>query len=131
MDINTIPQVEKLLSVSSPKTHLDLITYSNEVSPEISSLPYGNEETCISEFFIFRLMWPRTPYHGTHLAGKHQSFKKKIHIARDARGYLICLNFNTPSVAIEIFDPNSRKPNSLLTIKFRKAYRKERAKDFE
>ncbi|WP_258306528.1 SMI1/KNR4 family protein [Pseudomonas prosekii] len=32
-----------------------------------------------------------------------------IPIARDASGYLICLNFNTPSVAVEIFDPNSSK----------------------
>ena len=32
-----------------------------------------------------------------------------IPIARDAGGYLICLNFNTPTVDVEIFNPNSSK----------------------
>jgi hypothetical protein len=53
VDTNTISQVEKLLSVSFPKSYLDLVTYSDEASPEILSLPYGNELTCISEFFSF------------------------------------------------------------------------------
>ncbi|MGE8097433.1 SMI1/KNR4 family protein [Pseudomonas fluorescens] len=30
-------------------------------------------------------------------------------IARDAGDYLICLDFNKPSIAVEIFDPSSGK----------------------
>ncbi|WP_149086343.1 SMI1/KNR4 family protein [Pseudomonas prosekii] len=110
VDANTISQVEKLLSVNFPKSYLDLVTYSDEASPETSSFPYGNEGTCISEFFSFSpdvapytISW----YSG---AGTPPGLPKQmIPIARDASGYLICLNFNTPSVAVEIFDPNSSK----------------------
>ncbi|WP_412071260.1 SMI1/KNR4 family protein [Pseudomonas fluorescens] len=35
--------------------------------------------------------------------------KKIIPIARDAGGYLICLNFNIPSISVEIFNQHSNK----------------------
>lgn len=110
VDTNTISQVEKLLSVSFPKSYLELVRYSDVASPETSSFPYSNEGTCISEFFSFSpdvapytISW----YSG---AGKPPGLPKQMTpIARDADGYLICLNFNTPLVAVEVFDPNSSK----------------------
>ncbi|MBP5954591.1 SMI1/KNR4 family protein [Pseudomonas anatoliensis] len=112
VDSNTIFQVEELLGISFPKSYLDLVTFSDKAAPEISSFSYGNEKTCISEFFSFSpdvashtILW----YSG---AGKPLGIPKQmIPIARDAGGYLVCLNFNTSSVAVEIFDPNSSKVN--------------------
>jgi hypothetical protein len=110
VDSNTISQVEKLLGVSFPNLYLDLIKYSDEASPEISSFSYGEEGTCISEFFSFSP--DATPYTVPWYlgAGKPPGLPDgMIPIARDAGSYLICLNFNTPTITVEIFDPNSRK----------------------
>lgn len=110
VDANTISQVEKLLSVTFPKSYLDLVTYSDEASPEVSSFSYDDEGTCISEFFSFSP--DATPYTISWYsgAGKPPGLPNGlVPIARDAGGYLVCLNFNTPSITVEIFDPNSSK----------------------
>jgi hypothetical protein len=110
VDTNTISQVEKLLNVSFPKTYLDLVTYSNEASPEISSFPHGNEGTCISEFFSFSPDVAPYTISWYSAAGKPPGLLKQIiPIARDAGGYLICLNFNIPSISVEIFNQHSNK----------------------
>ncbi|WP_149086339.1 SMI1/KNR4 family protein [Pseudomonas prosekii] len=117
VDTNAISQIEKLLSVSFPKSYLDFVTYSDKASPEISSFPYGNEAACMSEFFFFSpdvapytISW----YSG---AGKPPGLPKQmIPIARDAGGYLIALNFNTPMVALKYLIRTQLKPTSLLKI---------------
>lgn len=54
VDGDTITQVQnKLLGVVFPDSYLALVKYSDEASPEVSSFPYGNEASCISEFFSF------------------------------------------------------------------------------
>jgi hypothetical protein len=108
VDSTTISQVKKLLGVSFPKSYLDLVTYSDEASPEVSGFSYGNEGTCISEFFSFSP--DVTPYTISWYlgAGKPPGLPKEmVPIARDADGYLVCLNFKTSSITVEIFDPNS------------------------
>lgn len=108
VDSNTISQVQKLLGVSFPKSYLDLVAYSDEASPEVSAFSYGDEGTCISEFFSFSP--DVTPYTISWFsgAGKPTGLPKgMVPIARDAGGYLVCLNFKTPSITVEIFDPNS------------------------
>lgn len=110
VNTNTISQVEKLLSVSFPNSYLELVRYSDIASPEISSFPYSNEGTCISEFFSFSPDVAPYTISWYSRAGKPPGLPKKMTpIARDADGYLICLNFNTPLVAVEVFDPNSSK----------------------
>jgi hypothetical protein len=109
VDCDTIFQVQKLLGVAFPDTFLDLVTYSDNASPETSSFLYGDEETCISEFFSFSPAM--TPYTITwHLGvGSPPGLPKgMVPIARDAGGYLVCLNFQSCSITVEIFDPNSR-----------------------
>ncbi|WP_080932047.1 SMI1/KNR4 family protein [Pseudomonas fluorescens] len=109
VDCDTIFQVQKLLGVVFPESFLNLVTYSNEASPEISSFSYGNEETCISEFFSFSPVV--TPYTITWYLGAGRPLglpKGMVPIARDAGGYLVCLNFKTFSITVEIFDTNSR-----------------------
>jgi hypothetical protein len=54
VDGDTITQVQKkLLGVAFPESYLELVKYSDEASPEVSSFPYGNVASCISEFFSF------------------------------------------------------------------------------
>lgn len=108
VDGDTIIQVQKLLGVAFPESYLDLVKYSDEASPEASSFPYGDEGTCISEFFSFSP--DATPYTISWYlgAGKPPGLPNgMVPIARDAGGYLICLNFKTSSTTVEIFDPNS------------------------
>lgn len=108
VDDDTITQVQKLLGVAFPVSYLDLVKYSDEASPEVSSFPYGNEGTCISEFFSFSP--DATPYTISWYlgAGTPPGLPNgMVPIARDAGGYLVCLNFKVPSIAVEIFDPSS------------------------
>jgi hypothetical protein len=108
VDRNTISKVQKLLDVSFPKSYLDLVTYSDEASPEVSAFSYGDEGTYISEFFSFSP--DVTPYTISWYsgAGKPPGLPKgMVPIARDAGGYLVCLNFKTPSITVELFDPSS------------------------
>ncbi|WP_241173212.1 SMI1/KNR4 family protein [Pseudomonas chlororaphis] len=108
IDGNTVSQVQKKLGVIFPKSYLDLVTYSDEASPEVSSFSYGDEGTCISEFFSFSP--DATPYTISWYSGAGKPLglpDGMIPIARDAGGYLVCLNFKTPSISVEVFDPNS------------------------
>ena len=110
VDGNKISQVQKTIGVVFPDAYLDLVAYADEASPEISSFRYGDGETCISEFFPFST--ELTPYTISWYLGPGappQLPKGMIPIARDAGGSLICLNFETPDVAVEIFDPTSSK----------------------
>ncbi|MGY2293748.1 SMI1/KNR4 family protein [Pseudomonas sp. SDO528_S397] len=105
-----ISNVEKSLGVNFPKLYLDLVAYADEASPEISSFTYGDNETCISDFFSFSAQ--QSPYSISWylgLGGPPGLPKGRVPIARDAGGYLICLNFNTVSVSVEIFVPDSER----------------------
>ncbi|MGF6109080.1 SMI1/KNR4 family protein [Pseudomonas frederiksbergensis] len=105
IDTDTIAQTQKLLSVVFPDLYLDLVKYADEASPEISSFPYGNAGTCISEFFSFSpVLKAGTIVWHTRVAGLPTGW---VAIARDAGDYLICLNFNTRSTTVEMFDPES------------------------
>ncbi|NAT25708.1 SMI1/KNR4 family protein [Pseudomonas syringae] len=110
MDSNSLSKVQKSLGVNFPSAYLDLVTYSDEASPEISSFPYGETGTCISEFFS--LLPNESPYTVSWYSGlgKPPNLPEGfVPIARDAGGYLICLNFKNPSPTVEIFDPNSNE----------------------
>lgn len=105
IDTDTIAQTQKLLSVVFPDLYLDLVKYADEASPEISSFPYGNAGTCISEFFSFSpVLKAGTIVWHTRVAGLPTGW---VAIARDAGDCLICLNFNTRSTPVEMFDPES------------------------
>lgn len=108
VDDDTISQIQKLFGVLFPRSYLDLVTYADEASPEVSSFPYGEGETCISEFFSFSP--DKVPYTISWYSGPGAPPglpKGMIPVARDAGGFLICLNFKTESISVEIFDPNS------------------------
>lgn len=108
VDEDTIRQTQKLFGVLFPQSYLDLVTYADEASPEICSFSYGNEEACISEFFSFSS--DKVPYTISWYSGPGAPPglpKGMIPVARDAGGFLICLNFKTESTPVEIFDPNS------------------------
>lgn len=108
VDCHTISQVQKLLGVAFPNSLLDLVKYSDEAIPEISSFSYEDKGTCISEFFSFSP--DVTPYTISWYlgAGKPPGLPQEMDpVAREAGGYLVCLNFKTSSIAVEIFDPSS------------------------
>jgi hypothetical protein len=103
-----ISQTQKLLGVSFPNSYLDLVTYSDKSSPETSSFPYDGNESCISEFFEFSPdIRPYTIAWYVRAGGTAGLPAGIVPIARDAGDYLVCFNFNRPSITVEIFDPNS------------------------
>lgn len=82
---------------------MDLVKYSDEAIPEISSFSHGEKGTCISEFFSFSP--DVTPYTISWYlgAGKPPGRPQEmVPVAREAGGYLVCLNFKTSSIAVEI-----------------------------
>ena len=102
-----IAQVQQQLGVLLPALYLDLVRYAEEASPEVSCFSYGLGETCISEFFTFSaetrpdsLLW-----YAQRVQGLPAGYRP---IARDAGGWLICLDFNSPSVAVELFATDSQ-----------------------
>ncbi|MPQ83112.1 SMI1/KNR4 family protein [Pseudomonas sp. MAFF 730085] len=114
VDESKISQLQRTLGVTFPESYLDLVTYADEASPAISSFSYGGEETCVSEFFSFSsevtphsICWYIGPGRPPNLP------KSMIPIARDAGGVLICLNFETANVAVEVFDPTSKKSHTV------------------
>lgn len=100
--------VQKLLGVVFPKSYLDLVKYADNASPEVSSFLYGDAATCISKFFSFSP--DETPYTISWYVGAGIPpglSDGMVPIARDTGGHLVCLNFKVPSIAVEIFDPDS------------------------
>ncbi|WP_099236294.1 SMI1/KNR4 family protein [Pseudomonas sp. ICMP 460] len=113
VDENKIFQLQKTLGVIFPESYLDLVTFADEASPAMSSFSYGEEETCVSEFFSFSS--EVTPHTISWYIGPGRPPKLPngmIPIARDAGGVLICLNFETTNVAVEVFDPTSKKSHT-------------------
>ncbi|UUT19627.1 MULTISPECIES: SMI1/KNR4 family protein [Pseudomonas] len=105
---DTISQTQKLLGVIFPSSYLDLFTYSDKSSPEISSFPYDENESCISEFFeLSPDIRPYTIAWYARAGGTAGLPTGIVPIARDAGDYLVCFNFNKPSITVEVFDPNS------------------------
>lgn len=103
-----IAQVQQQLGVLLPALYLDLVRYADAASPEVSCFSYDLGETCISEFFTFSaqaqpysLLW-----YAQRVPGLPAGY---LPIARDAGGWLICLDFNSPSVAVALFDTDARR----------------------
>ncbi|MFJ2494564.1 SMI1/KNR4 family protein [Pseudomonas iridis] len=110
MSKNTIYQVQKLLYANFPESYLDLVIHSDSASPKTSEFSYGDEKTCISEFFQFSAdVTPYTILWNLEAGSRPGLPKGMVPIARDAGGKLVYLNLNTHSIAIEIFDPASSK----------------------
>ncbi|MCO7580038.1 MULTISPECIES: SMI1/KNR4 family protein [Pseudomonas chlororaphis group] len=108
VDEQLIAQVQQRLGVEFPALYLELVQYAAAATPGIGTFPYGNGYACISEFFEFgldnqpwSLLWYASPGRVPGLAAGC------LPIARDAGGLLICLDFNSPRVAVEVFDPES------------------------
>ncbi|NMY69981.1 SMI1/KNR4 family protein [Pseudomonas sp. WS 5414] len=110
MDEQLIAQVQQRLCVEFPALYLELVQYAAAAAPGIGTFPYGNGYACISEFFEFgldnqpwSLLWYASLGRVPGLAAGC------LPIARDAGGLLICLDFNSPRVAVEVFDPESAR----------------------
>ncbi len=108
VDEHLIAQVQQRLGVELPPLYLELVRYAEAATPGIGTFAYGNGYACISEFFAFSLNdapwtlpWYASPGRVPGLAAGC------LAIARDAGGLLVCLDFNSPRVAVEIFDPDS------------------------
>ncbi|MEN5092258.1 SMI1/KNR4 family protein [Pseudomonas protegens] len=108
VDEQLIAQVQQRLGVEFPPLYLQLVQYAAAATPGIGTFPYGNGYACLSEFFDFSLnnqpwtlLWYASPGRVPGLAAGC------LPIARDAGGLLICLDFNSPGVAVEVFDPES------------------------
>ncbi len=108
VDDSLIAQVQQRLGVEFPPLYLELVRYAEAATPEIGTFAYGNGYACISEFFEFSLnnqpwtlLWYASPDRVPGLAAGC------LPIARDAGGLLICLDFNSPCVAVEVFDPDT------------------------
>ncbi|WP_426196327.1 SMI1/KNR4 family protein [Pseudomonas sp. NFXW11] len=110
VDPQLIAQVQQQLGVEFPALYLDLVQYAAAATPGVGTFPYGSAFTCISEFFEFSLdhqPWSLLWYAS---AGRVPGLAAGcLAIARDAGGLLICLDFNSPSVAVEVFDPDSAR----------------------
>jgi hypothetical protein len=48
---DSIAVLERRLGFSLPAAYVDLAKFRNGASPEISAFRFGDDETCISEFF--------------------------------------------------------------------------------
>lgn len=108
VDEQLITQVQQCLGVEFPPLYLELVQYAEAATPGIGGFAYGGGYTCISEFFEFglsnqpwTLLWYASPGRVPGLPAGC------LPIARDAGGLLICLDFNSPQVAVEIFDPEN------------------------
>lgn len=105
-----ISAIETQLNLALPETYLDLIKYSDEAAPEISTFSYANESTCISEFFEFSqknqpytVCWYLDPNRNLGLPDKFLPF------ARDAGDQLMCLDYNFTPPTVELFKPQSKE----------------------
>ncbi|PUA42988.1 SMI1/KNR4 family protein [Pseudomonas protegens] len=110
MNEQLIAQVQQRLGLEFPALYLELVQYAAAATPGIGTFRYGNAYTCISEFFEFglsnqpwSLLWYASPGRVPGLPAGC------LPIARDAGGLLICLDFNSPGVAVEVFDPDSSR----------------------
>nr|BFD38958.1 hypothetical protein FFPRI1PSEUD_04570 [Pseudomonas sp. FFPRI_1] len=108
VDEPLIAEVQQRLGVEFPPLYLELVQYADAATPGLGSFAYDGGYTCISEFFEFglgtqpwTLLWYASPGRVPGLAAGC------LPIARDAGGLLICLDFNSLGVAVEIFDPES------------------------
>ncbi|WP_178125939.1 SMI1/KNR4 family protein [Pseudomonas sp. Fl5BN2] len=108
VDEQIISQVQQRIGVEFPALYLDLVRYAEAATPGVGTFPHGSGYACISEFFDFSLgnePWTLLWYAS---AGRVPGLAKGcLPIARDAGGLLICLDFNSPNVAVEVFDPDS------------------------
>ncbi|MES2673132.1 MAG: SMI1/KNR4 family protein [Pseudomonadota bacterium] len=110
VDIDMVNCVQRRLGVIFPESYVDLVRYSDSACPEISSFEYGGGGTCISEFFefsdkekLYTVSWYGKPSVVPNLP------RGFIPIARDAGGYLICIDVNKSPASVEIFNPNSHQ----------------------
>jgi hypothetical protein len=110
VDEQLIAQVQQRLGVEFPALYLELVQYAEAATPGGGSFAYAGGYACISEFFDFSLndqpwslLWYASPGRVPGLAAGC------LPIARDAGGLLICLDFNSPGVAVEVFDPDSAR----------------------
>lgn len=113
VDEQLIAQVQQRLGIEFPALYLELVQYANAATPGIATFAYDGGATCISEFFEFGLNDEPWSLLGYASPGRVPGLAAGcLPIARDAGGLLICLDFNSPGVAVEIFDPEraSRYP---------------------
>lgn len=103
-----IANVEARLGVSLPKVYIDLVKYNDEATFEIGAFEYDGGMTCISEFFKFTdveeqysVLWYQQP-------GRIDLPTNLVAVARDAGGYLVCLDFNSPDASIKLYIPNEK-----------------------
>ena len=103
----TIRQVESILGLELPSAYREFVLFCDEASPEVGTFRFGDDETCISEFFRFSSD-PKDPvgilsYYGSIDSGIPENV---VPIARDAGDYLVCLDLREGQQAVVLFEPS-------------------------
>ena len=103
-----IMDVEARLGASLPLAYLDLVKYNDEPVFEVGVFKYNGGRSCISEFFKFTdtdvqysILWYKCP-------NRIELPSNLVAIARDAGGYLICLDLNSPVDSVKLYIPNKK-----------------------
>ncbi|MGB8811099.1 MAG: SMI1/KNR4 family protein [Acinetobacter calcoaceticus] len=101
LNLDEILKIESILNIEFPFLYKSLVEYANPAYIEVGSFYYGDDETCISDFF------PLTQSHeyGSFLwyAIDNSIIPKDVlPFARDAGDFLICFDYRETKTSPKI-----------------------------